>query len=99
MDRENTARKQHCRCGLLAYGVLSIHSAREARVNRLALCDGSPSSVSLCEIVSVLSVTSVPVPNIDTMRVRMSERIPAIKVLLLPKDTNAYGTIFGGVIL
>src|SRR5690242_15608078 len=30
---------------------------------------------------------------------RMSERVPAIKVLLLPKDTNAYGTIFGGVIL
>jgi acyl-CoA thioesterase YciA len=28
-----------------------------------------------------------------------SERVPAIKVLLLPKDTNAYGTIFGGVIL
>src|ERR671928_1175202 len=33
------------------------------------------------------------------MKARMSERIPAIKVLLLPKDTNAYGTIFGGVIL
>ena len=30
---------------------------------------------------------------------RMRERIPAIKLLLLPKDTNAYGTIFGGVIL
>ena len=29
----------------------------------------------------------------------MGERIPAIKVLLLPKDTNALGTIFGGVIL
>ena len=29
----------------------------------------------------------------------MSDRIPAIKVLLLPKDTNAFGTIFGGVIL
>jgi acyl-CoA thioesterase YciA len=29
----------------------------------------------------------------------MSERNPAIRVLLLPKDTNAYGTIFGGVIL
>ena len=29
----------------------------------------------------------------------VSERIPAIKVLLLPKDTNVYGTIFGGVIL
>jgi acyl-CoA thioesterase YciA len=26
-------------------------------------------------------------------------RVPAIKVLLLPKDTNAMGTIFGGVIL
>ena len=29
----------------------------------------------------------------------MSEPCPAIKVLLLPKDTNALGTIFGGVIL
>ena len=29
----------------------------------------------------------------------MSERVPAIKVILLPKDTNALGTIFGGVIL
>jgi acyl-CoA thioesterase YciA len=29
----------------------------------------------------------------------MTERIPAIKVLLLPKDTNGVGTIFGGVIL
>jgi acyl-CoA thioesterase YciA len=29
----------------------------------------------------------------------MAARVPAIKVLLLPKDTNAYGTIFGGVIL
>jgi acyl-CoA thioesterase YciA len=29
----------------------------------------------------------------------MSERVPAIKLLLLPKDTNAMGTIFGGVIL
>jgi acyl-CoA thioesterase YciA len=29
----------------------------------------------------------------------MPERVPAIKVMLLPKDTNALGTIFGGVIL
>src|SRR5688572_10702494 len=29
----------------------------------------------------------------------MYERIPAIKVLMLPKDTNALGTIFGGVIM
>jgi acyl-CoA thioesterase YciA len=35
----------------------------------------------------------------DDILCAMSERVPAIKVLLLPKDTNAYGTIFGGVIL
>ena len=29
----------------------------------------------------------------------VSDRVPSIKVVLLPKDTNAYGTIFGGVIL
>src|SRR6185436_18608167 len=29
----------------------------------------------------------------------MSDRIPAIKVVMMPKDTNAHGTIFGGVIL
>jgi acyl-CoA thioesterase YciA len=29
----------------------------------------------------------------------MSERNLSIRLLLLPKDTNAYGTIFGGVIL
>ena len=29
----------------------------------------------------------------------MSERVPAIKVAMMPKDTNAHGTIFGGVIL
>ena len=29
----------------------------------------------------------------------MTDRVPAIKVLLLPKDTNPLGTIFGGVIL
>jgi acyl-CoA thioesterase YciA len=29
----------------------------------------------------------------------MTDRVPAIKVILLPKDTNALGTIFGGVIL
>ena len=29
----------------------------------------------------------------------MKERFPAIRVTMLPRDTNAYGTIFGGVIL
>jgi acyl-CoA thioesterase YciA len=29
----------------------------------------------------------------------MADRTPTIKLVLLPKDTNAYGTIFGGVIL
>jgi acyl-CoA thioesterase YciA len=28
-----------------------------------------------------------------------ADRFPAIRVTMLPKDTNAYGTIFGGVIL
>ena len=30
---------------------------------------------------------------------KMTERFPAIRLTMLPKDTNAYGTIFGGVIL
>lgn len=29
----------------------------------------------------------------------MSDHQPAIRVMLLPKDTNGHGTIFGGVIL
>jgi acyl-CoA thioesterase YciA len=29
----------------------------------------------------------------------MPERVPSIRIVLLPRDTNAYGTIFGGVIL
>ncbi len=29
----------------------------------------------------------------------MPERFPAIRLTMLPRDTNAYGTIFGGVIL
>ncbi len=29
----------------------------------------------------------------------MPPRDPAIRVLMMPKDTNGYGTIFGGVIL
>src|SRR5215471_5384268 len=29
----------------------------------------------------------------------MTERFPAIRITMLPRDTNAYGTIFGGVIL
>ncbi|HEY9897647.1 MAG TPA: acyl-CoA thioesterase [Pantanalinema sp.] len=29
----------------------------------------------------------------------MSNQQPAIRVMLMPKDTNAFGTIFGGVIL
>ena len=29
----------------------------------------------------------------------MEKRFPAIRVTMLPRDTNAYGTIFGGVIL
>jgi hypothetical protein len=28
-----------------------------------------------------------------------TDRVPTIRILLMPKDTNALGTIFGGVIL
>jgi len=34
-----------------------------------------------------------------TNRNRISSKDPAIRVTLLPKDTNANGTIFGGIIL
>jgi len=37
--------------------------------------------------------------KVNKMKALMMDRDPAIRVLLLPKDTNAYGTIFGGVIL
>jgi acyl-CoA thioesterase YciA len=29
----------------------------------------------------------------------MSEQSPAIRVLMMPRETNAHGTIFGGIIL
>ena len=29
----------------------------------------------------------------------MPERFPAIRITMLPRDANAYGTVFGGVIL
>jgi len=29
----------------------------------------------------------------------MSDRFPAIRITMLPRDTNAHGTIFGGVIM
>src|SRR5208283_5177602 len=35
----------------------------------------------------------------ETLMTTISERDPTIRVVLLPKDTNANGTIFGGVIL
>lgn len=33
------------------------------------------------------------------MKVESKERHPAIRVIMMPKDTNALGTIFGGIIL
>lgn len=35
----------------------------------------------------------------DSSKVNDSDRQPAIRVVLLPRDTNGNGTIFGGVIL
>ena len=42
--------------------------------------------------------TPVPGPPVGLCWT-VPDRVPAIKVMLLPKDTNALGTIFGGVIL
>lgn len=42
------------------------------------------------------AMTATPHDKLESMP---TDRIPAIRVLLLPKDTNALGTIFGGVIL
>jgi acyl-CoA thioesterase YciA len=44
-------------------------------------------------------VSFLPTTFEEQLEVVATLRIPAIKVLLLPKDTNAHGTIFGGVIL
>jgi acyl-CoA thioesterase YciA len=41
-------------------------------------------------------VTKGPIPNGDAP---LSAMDPAIRVILMPKDTNAHGTIFGGIIL
>jgi acyl-CoA thioesterase YciA len=41
----------------------------------------------------------ISAPSPEVTLAMAQERVPAIKVLLLPKDTNALGTIFGGVIL
>jgi acyl-CoA thioesterase YciA len=41
-------------------------------------------------------VTAEP-PDSETPQPRWNE--PAIRVLMMPRDTNAHGTIFGGVIL
>ena len=38
-------------------------------------------------------------PDEGTERVRRNLTNPAIRVLMMPKDTNALGTIFGGIIL
>jgi acyl-CoA thioesterase YciA len=45
----------------------------------------------------VIEFSAARVPMVDVEE--MPDRTPAIKLLLLPKDTNALGTIFGGVIL
>lgn len=38
-------------------------------------------------------------PRPATSSVASAPRLPAIRVVMMPKDTNALGTIFGGVIL
>ena len=35
----------------------------------------------------------------DESRIRIPDQPPAIRVLMMPRETNAHGTIFGGIIL
>jgi acyl-CoA thioesterase YciA len=74
------------------YEGLVLERARQAGPTVLEnLSTGSVDAVGqLRRIAPRVPEVSLPMPD---------ERIPAIKVLLLPKDTNALGTIFGGVIL
>lgn len=45
-------------------------------------------------------MTSVtPAPHRDDQRQGPGPSQPAIRVIMMPKHTNAYGTIFGGIIL
>src|SRR6202051_14079 len=37
--------------------------------------------------------------NVERITTNPSNREPSIRVVMMPKDTNAHGTIFGGVIL
>ena len=55
---------------------------------------------SLNPIVLIgVSANFLVASSVNTYADVMSDRMPAIKVVMMPKDTNAHGTIFGGVIL
>lgn len=45
------------------------------------------------------SSTPATSPATEAAHVFPRERIPSIRRLMMPRDTNAFGTIFGGVIL
>jgi len=44
-------------------------------------------------------MTTPPTPPDEPPHVFPAERIPSIRRVMMPRDTNAFGTIFGGVIL
>ena len=50
-------------------------------------------------MLSGTAATFLEGSSVHTYADGMSDRMPAIKVVMMPKDTNAHGTIFGGVIL
>ena len=41
----------------------------------------------------------IPPPPRSTPELALDPTCPAIRVMMMPRDTNAHGTIFGGVIL
>jgi len=44
-------------------------------------------------------MSTKPPPPEPELHVFPAERIPSIRRVMMPRDTNAFGTIFGGVIL
>ena len=54
-----------------------------------------------CDLIVVIGAAAnfLEADSVHTYADAMSDRMPAIKVMMMPKDTNAHGTIFGGVIL
>jgi acyl-CoA thioesterase YciA len=62
------------------------------------LLSGETRGANLCAAIGTLS-DPMEMRGPPTMNDQPRERYLAIRVVMMPRDTNPYGTIFGGVIL